>query len=91
MLRPGEEVDTAEIDAMLQRMDADGDRISDIMRAVSRVNGELKRNITALEDPSAVGDGAIRRDELLKLLKSFAKFSCAVENYLKEKTPSSLC
>ena len=91
MLRPGEEVDLAEIDAMLQRMDADcsGDSVSHILQAISAVRQETDRTIQTLEDPSAFDDGAVSRQEMLKLLRSFAKYSRALEKYLREKTPSS--
>lgn len=92
MLRPGEEVDTAEIDAMLQRMDADcsGDSVSHILRAISAVRQETDRTIQALEVPSAFDDATLSREEMLKLLRSFAKYSRALEKYLREKQPSLL-
>jgi len=91
MLRPGEEVDLAEIDAMLQRMDADcsGDSVSHILQAISAVRQETDRTIQTLEDPSAFCDATLRKEEMLKLLRSFAKYSRALEKYLREKQPSS--
>jgi len=65
------------------------------LRTISAVNDVLDRNIKALQAPSPVGDGAVSREELLKLLRGFAEYSKAIEKYVenlnREKTPSSLC
>jgi len=86
MLRPGEEVDLAEVERMLAEMDADcgGIRLIQIMRAIKKVNRTLDANIKALQAPSPVGDGAVSRKELLNLLRGFAQYSRAIEKYLRE-------
>jgi len=85
MLRPEEEVDTTEIDAMLEQMDADcGDKVSQVLKAIAKVNGSLKINIKALETPSVADENAVSREELLNLLRGFAKYSKALEHYIKE-------
>jgi len=92
MLRPGEEqMDTTEIDRLWADLndDFDGTKVSQLMRAISAVRKETDRTIQALENPSAFDDGAVSRQDLLKLLRSFSKYSRALENYLREKTPSS--
>ena len=90
-------VDTTEIDQLLSEMDdnPEDSKSKQILRTISAVNDVLDRNIKALQAPSPVGDGAVSREELLKLLRGFAEYSKAIEKYVenlnREKTPSSLC
>lgn len=92
MLRPGEEVNLEEVDRMLADMDDDSEeaKTRQILRTITMVTENLSKNISVIENASAVESDNISRKDLLKLLKGFHNFTRTIENHIKEQVPSLL-
>lgn len=95
MLKPGEEIDTSEIDKMLAEIESPAreTRTGHILQMVQTVNRQLEINIKVIQNASAIDGETVSRDNLLKLLKMFSNYSKTIEQYFKsinqEKQPSS--
>ena len=89
MLKPGEEIDTSEIDLMLAEMDSDDNKAQQILSSIQIINQNLDKNIKMLDNSDNINGKNIDREYLLKLLKAFSDYSHSLENYIKEKIPSS--
>jgi len=91
MLKPGEEIDVTEIDRMLTEMDnpSNDSKAQQILRSIQIINQNLDKNIKMLENSDNINGKNIDREYLLKLLKAFSDYSHSLENYIKEKQPSS--
>ncbi|MBU1858218.1 MAG: hypothetical protein KKC28_14665 [Verrucomicrobia bacterium] len=91
MLKPGEEVDTSEVDRMLAEMDnpSQDTKAQQIFQMVEVITQNIDKSINILKENPAEEGGAVIKEELLRLLQMFSKYSHALENYIKEQTPSS--
>ena len=98
MLRPGEEVDVSEIDAMLVRigMLAETDRQGtgevnrdQVMSMIDNVNTHLKKNIETLKNANPYDGDTVSREDLIKLLEMFVNYSKTLESYFRNKEASN--
>jgi len=91
MLKPGEEIDTTEIDRMLDEIsweieeDCSDANTKRIMQMIKTVNGELIRNLDIIQNANPHDGNNIKREEIIELLKMFLNYSQTLENYLKTK------
>jgi len=94
MLRPGEEVDVSEIDAMLVRIGmAESGRQGtseinqdQVVAMIDNVNAHLKKNIETLKSANPYDGDTVTREDLIKLLEMFVNYSKTLESYFKSKT-----
>ena len=94
MLRPDEEVDISEIDAMLVEigMMAEADRCGtseintdQVMSMIQNVNAHLKKNIATLKNADPYDGDSVTREDLIKLLEMFADYSKTLEKYFRAR------
>lgn len=90
MLRPGEEVDMAEVDRMLAEM---SDHSSDaktrqMTSMIQMINENLEKNINAIKNEPADENSNVSNAAILQLLTLFLNYSRNLENYIKEIKPS---
>ena len=84
-LKPGEEIDTTDVDRMLEEMnDPSSDaKTRQILRTITMVTENLSKNIQTIENAPAADNDNISRKDLLKLLNGFLNFTRTIENHIK--------
>lgn len=89
-LKPGEEIDTTDVDRMLEEMNNPSAeaKARQIFQMVSMVNDNLEKNIKVIQDAPITDNDNVSRADILTLLKLFSNFTQTLENYIKEQTPS---
>lgn len=89
MLKAGEEIDTTEIDRMLDEIcweierDYGDEHTNKIMQMIRTVNHEIIKNMEIIKNVSY--DENVNSKEVLKLLEMFLNYSRTLENYIKVK------
>lgn len=85
LLKPGEEIDTTEIDKMLDEIfnPTPEAKTKQIFQMIQTINEHLEKNIKVLQYAPAVDGDNVSREDLRKLLQMFLNYSKSVENYLK--------
>jgi len=91
MLRPDEEIDTTEIDMLLAELETPcpESRAERILQMIKTVNQQIQNAIIIIQNVSPYEDDRISRKEILRLLQMFSNYSKTIEQYIKEKQPSS--
>jgi len=88
----GEQNDFSEVDRMLADLNDDSQNAKTrrMINTIQMIAANLEKNIRIIQDaPPSIENDNISRGNILTLLKGFLDFTKAIENHIKEITPSS--
>jgi len=87
----GENNDFTEIDLMLASIltPYPESRTERILQMINTVSEHLEKNIKIIQNVPSYEQDTVSRKEILKLLRMFSDYSKTIEQYIKEKQPSS--